>query len=160
MRGPGSRKAASVSGAHRTRARRRLSRCGRVIAQVTLSPLAMSRRNPSSPPAAQHLEKVTVAEAATLCGWRRPNTFRERALRTAADRERFALEYDAAGRAVVDAVEVSVFVEALAAERARRGNWRVKNLGAHARPRTRKSKQVGAMVSTRKAVPLNCHRAT
>lgn len=160
MRRPGSRKAARVSGAHRTGARRRLSRCRRVIVQVTLSPPDMSRRNASSSPAAPPLKKVTVAEATTLCGWRRPNTFRERALRTADDRERFALEYDAAGRAVVDAAEVSVFVEALAAERARRGNWRVKNLGAHARPRTRKSKQVGATDSTPKAVPLNCHRAT
>jgi hypothetical protein len=95
----------------------------------------MTRRNSSSSSAPQPVEKITIAEAPKRCGWRRLNTFRERALSSDAVRGRFGLAYDSAGRAVVDAAKVAALVHELHAERTRRGNWRARNLGDHARPR-------------------------
>lgn len=83
----------------------------------------------------------TIREAAERCGFRRPNTFREKFLDSPEARAAFGVEYDHKGRLVVDRMAVEELVTKLEEERKRRGNWRIKNLGAHAvrGPRPRKS---------------------
>lgn len=95
-------------------------------------------RNPqSSPEPVRALrELILVAEAARRCGWKRPNTFRERFLATEEEASAMGLAYDEHGRAVVDARAVEAAVAKVQSERASRDpGWRLKNLGRYARTR-------------------------
>jgi hypothetical protein len=76
----------------------------------------------------------TGREAAELCGYTRPNSFREKFLSTPTDRQRLGAHYDARGRLMVDRQAVQSLRKHLASERAEGGNWRQANLGAWARP--------------------------
>lgn len=95
----------------------------------------MSSSLKSQLPLSKH-EKISISEAARRCGWRRANTFRERFLSSAEDAIELGLEYDSDGRAVVDAHAVEDRVRQVKDERsARPRDWRIRNLGDHARPR-------------------------
>lgn len=67
-----------------------------------------------------------------MCGWSRPNTFRERFLTTQDDRERLVIDLDVRGRLLLDADRVREIVKEVESERASRGNWRPLNLGRYA----------------------------
>lgn len=116
---------------------------GRVTLSVHIHPPPMPRtiRKPQSAPIqdAPPRELILVAEAARRCGWRRANTFRERFLGTEGEALTMGLSYDEQGRAIVAAQAVAVAVAQLAKERAARPlNWRLANLGKHARARATK----------------------
>jgi hypothetical protein len=86
-------------------------------------------------------EYLTIKAAAAACGWKRANSFRERWLATREDAVMMGLWYDERGCAYVDADAVEVAAQKIATERAERvPNWRIKNLGAYARPRPQSAK--------------------
>ena len=78
------------------------------------------------------MRTYTLIEAATRCGYRRPNTFREKHLKTQNDRTRYVRGYDGRGRLQLDADAVDALADRLEITRLKNGNWRLKNLGAHA----------------------------
>lgn len=84
------------------------------------------------------LHTYTIREAAQRCGFKRPNTFREKFLDSPEAREAFGADYDQRGRLVVDRQAVDELAERLKKEREQRKNWRVKNLGDYARPGPRR----------------------
>jgi hypothetical protein len=95
--------------------------------------LSSPRRSADVP---QEGQPILIAEAARRCGWRRANTFRERFLATEDAAAAMGLTYDEEGRAWVDSAAVAEAVREVETERAARDpNWRVQNLGAHARRR-------------------------
>jgi hypothetical protein len=97
---------------------------------------------PTLPPAMpSHKRSCSVREAAELCGYVRPNTFREKFLSTPEAREKFGVHYDARGRLMVDRRAVQSLRKRLESERAERGNWRPANLGDWARPRRRRPRR-------------------
>lgn len=71
---------------------------------------------------------LTLRQAAVRLGVTRLNTVRDLLLATEAHRARVVAGYDAEGRLLLHASEV----DAKAAERRGRANWRVENLGAYA----------------------------
>ena len=85
------------------------------------------------------LDTLTLAEATRLCGWTRPNTFRERFFTTDVQRDRLVVGIDGRGRLLLDADRVRELVRILERERAGRGNWRPLNLGPHAKRATTES---------------------
>lgn len=80
----------------------------------------------------------TLREAAARCGYRRPNTMREKFLATKTQRQRLGHRV-VNGVAFLDADAVDALALQVEAERAARGDWRVKNLGRYARKRRRRS---------------------
>lgn len=82
---------------------------------------------------------MSIKDAAARCGWKRANTFREWFLASEDDARAMGLEYDDDGRATVDAQAVEEAVRVVEQARAARArDWRVRNLGEHARKRPRK----------------------
>lgn len=75
----------------------------------------------------------TLNQAAERCGYARVNTVREKHLTTDTGRQALGHAYDERGRVVLDADAVDRLAERLQAERKRRGNWRIENLGHWAR---------------------------
>lgn len=75
----------------------------------------------------------TLAQAADRCGYARTNTMREKHLATEPGRQALGHAYDGKGRVVLDADAVDRLAQRLQAERKRRGNWRVENLGTWAK---------------------------
>lgn len=84
----------------------------------------------------------TIREAAARCGYTRPNTFREKFLRTQEERDNLGARYDHKGRLILDRNAVEALASRLDKEREERGNWRLLNLGEWARPRARKQAAV------------------
>ena len=76
----------------------------------------------------------TIREAAERCGYKRPNTFREKFLSSPELRQKLSAGYDHKGRLVLDRVAVNALVKQLERERESRGNWRRRNLGDWAEP--------------------------
>ena len=80
------------------------------------------------------MRTYTLKEAARICGYKRPNTFREKFLTTESCGELVA-GIDAAGRLQLHAERVEELAKQLEYERAARGNWRPRNLGNYAKKR-------------------------
>lgn len=81
------------------------------------------------------MDQYTLREATERLGYRRPNTVREKHLRTQEDRERLGATYDVRGWLILDAAAVDRLARKLRRERAERGDWRRRNLGEHALPK-------------------------
>lgn len=79
----------------------------------------------------------TIREAAELFGYRRANTFREKYLGSPEARAALGAHYDHLGRLVLDRRAVDELFKEVQEGRKRRNNWRVRNLGAWARPRAK-----------------------
>ena len=77
----------------------------------------------------------TITEAANVCGFDRRNTFRERFLSTPKGRNSLVVGVSARGALQLHAGRVDELARMLDEERRQRGNWRPRNLGAHARRR-------------------------
>lgn len=71
---------------------------------------------------------ILLRDAASMCGYDRPNTMREKHLSSPSDREELGHRYDHRGRVVLFREAVEQLAARLREDREGRGAWRIHNL--------------------------------
>lgn len=88
-------------------------------------------------------ERITLADAADLAGYKRKNTIRERFLGSEEDRSRLGHRYNHLGEATIDTKRFLEELDRERSDRAKRGNWRLANLELANEARERKRARAG-----------------
>lgn len=109
---------------------------------------------PSMHPHADSLpERITIAQAAALAGYRRKSTIREKFLSTHEHRAQLGHRYSDLGESTIDTKRFLAVLGKERSDREKRGNWRLVNLELANEARQRKRAKTVAAAGPRARSP-------